>query len=216
MRGDADRPHARTAQSSVQVGRLERCRNGPGVLPTARRRGYASCTGSPHQDVAGCLNRHTNRRSDLGSLKRRTPPKAVTSSGAILSHSRDGRIELRGPSAPPLVSRRTSRSSESIADARLEPTVLSCAYGARRVLAFGDPANPAVPIRPRTRRPSSIAAGEPNRDGRIRTGDPLNPITLSIYAISREIPGFLRVLEKISWSRNPGFQGSREVTYWRR
>ncbi len=48
---------------------------------------------------------------------------------------------------PPLVSRKSSRSSESTADARLEPTVLSAAYGARRVLAFGEPANPAAPIR---------------------------------------------------------------------
>ena len=52
----------------------------------------------------------------------------------------------------------------------------------------------------------------PNRDGRIRTGDPLNPITLRLYAKSREMPGFIRVSGKISWSRNPRFQASRGVT----
>ena len=31
-----------------------------------------------------------------------------------------------------------------------------------------------------------------------RTGDPLNPITHRLYAISREIPGFIQVSEKIS------------------
>ena len=36
---------------------------------------------------------------------------------------------------PPLVSRRASGSIESTTDARLEPTVLSCASGTRRVLA---------------------------------------------------------------------------------
>ena len=50
---------------------------------------------------------------------------------------------------------------------------------------------------------------------RLETGDPLNPITNSLHAISREIPGSMRVLEKISWNRNPHFQGSRGVTYWR-
>ena len=50
-----------------------------------------------------------------------------------------------------------------------------------------------------------------SRDGRIRTGDPLNPITLRLYAKSREMPGFISVSEKISRSRNPGFQGGYVV-----
>ena len=48
------------------------------------------------------------------------------------------------------------------------------------------------------------------------SGDPLSPITLRLYAKSREMPGFIRVSEKISWSRNRRFQASRGVTYWRR
>ncbi len=65
--------------------------------------------------------------------------------------------------------------------------------------------------------PQSIQSPEgvdliPSRDGRIRTGDPLNPITLRLYAKSREMPGFSRVLEKISWNRDPHFQASRGVT----
>jgi hypothetical protein len=71
---------------------------------------------------------------------------------------------------------------------------------------------------PKTRKlPQSIQSPEgvdliPSRDGRIRTGDPLNPITNTLYAKSRGMPGFIRVSRKISWSRNRCFQASRGVT----
>ena len=52
-----------------------------------------------------------------------------------LNVARPGRIDLRSPSA---ISGRLAKNVSifaNLADARLEPTVLSSAYGARRVLA---------------------------------------------------------------------------------
>ena len=61
-------------------------------------------------------------------------------------HSRDGRIELRAPSAPSARLAEDNRIYfEGTPDARLEPTVLSCDSVARRVLAFGDPAESGRP-----------------------------------------------------------------------
>ncbi len=152
-----------------------------------------------------------------GPPKKRKLPQSIQSpEGVHLIPSRDGRIELRGPSAP------SARLAEDIRIYREPGRRSARTYGSvvrlrrpTRPRPLGEPANPAVPIRLKTKRPSSIAAEEPNRDGRIRTGDPLNPITNSLHAISREIPGFMRVLEKISWNRNPGFQRSRGSTSWR-
>ena len=115
-----------------------------------------------------------------GPPKTRKPPQSIQSpEGVHLIPSRDGRIELRGPSAP------SARLAEDIRIYREPGRRSARTYGSvvrlrrpTRPRPLGEPANPAVPIRLKTKRPSSIAAEEPNRDGRIRTGDPLNPIRL--------------------------------------
>ena len=42
-----------------------------------------------------------------------------------------------------------------------------------------------------------------------RTGDPLNPIIHGLYAISREMPGFMRVSGTMARYPDPRFRGSR-------
>ncbi len=57
----------------------------------------------------------------------------------------NSRIELRAPSAPSARLAENARIYRRRPDARLKPTVLSSAFGARRVLAYGDPAESARP-----------------------------------------------------------------------
>ncbi len=46
--------------------------------------------------------------------------------------------------------------------------------------------------------------------GGVRLGDPLNPITNSLYAKLREMPGFIRVSGRMARNPDPPFRGSRE------
>ena len=61
---------------------------------------------------------------------------------------------------------------------RVEPTVLVRGLAAtHRVLACGESANPAVPMEAENKEaPQPLWLRGPHRAGRIRTGDPLNPI----------------------------------------
>ena len=72
-----------------------------------------------------------------GPPKKRKLPQSIQSpEGVDLILSRDGRIELRAPSAPSARLAETARVYRRRPDARLEPTVLSCDFVARRVLAL--------------------------------------------------------------------------------
>jgi len=98
-----------------------------------------SSTTVPNQAAANVVEQR------IGPAKTRKLPQSIQSpEGVDLILSRDGRIELRAPSAPSARLAETARVYRRRPDARLEPTVLSCVSGARRVAASGDPLNPII------------------------------------------------------------------------
>ena len=127
--------------------------------------------------------------------------------------NRDGRIELRAPSAPSArlaeniwiyreLCRRSARTYGSVG--RLRRPTRPRLRRARRIRP------PLLPAPHKQRGPQQTCCGASSRDGRIRTGDPLNPITHSLYAISREIPVFLAGFGENFLELelpNPGIQG---------
>ena len=127
---------------------------------------------------------------------RRGPPKTSklpqsiqSPEGVDLIPSRDGRIELRAPSAPSARLAEIVRIHRGHGDARLEPTVLSSAFGGRRVLASRARwiRPPRLRLRETRRGPAGRLPRSPSRDGRIRTGDPLNPIQVRYRAAPRPV-----------------------------
>ena len=81
---------------------------------------------------------HLREHQDIGSYTIFMVIQRLRGCVALTARQRlpntPARIELRAPSAPS-ARLAPSGSTESLADARLEPTVLSSAYGVRRVLA---------------------------------------------------------------------------------
>ena len=127
-------------------------------------------------------------------------PQSIQSpKGADLISNRDGRIELRAPSAP------SARLAEDIRIySRAWPTLGSNLRFCRSTPSIDawplrDPAESGRPnLAPTKKKPSSIAAEGPSRDGRIRTGDPLNPIQVRYRAAPRPVV-VLRPVGKRFW-----------------
>ena len=177
----------------MQAWRVAGHRDGAPLLPTARRgRSQGSAEAPIRAENVGPTDTTNGHRASFTAdfAVRKTPPEAEASSGATLSSNRDGRIELRWPSAilAPLAGQqwdlrgRCCRSGRTGGGSLRSPLAGSHRQGIKK------------------EGPRRLPRAFYNRDGRIRTGDPLNPIQVRYRTAPRPV---LLVLLYSAWETGP-------------